>query len=232
MKKSCSDISILFKENYFNIYLGKQVLKSKENNFFNFTNKNLAILLKNDIKEFGKNIDLNKILYFEIFSLAIDKIQNDKKNYIKEICNYASTDLICYRAESPEDLIKLQNDFWDPVLNDLGEINLKFNKFYGLMPKYQPKMSILNLQKRLNKLNHFELSCIFKITKISTSILLSYSLYKNLIDERYFFKCAFLDEIWQSIQWGKINDEEIKRDAYLKIIKKTKIILDILSYEK
>ena len=232
MKKKCSKVSIHLNKNFYNISLDKQFLKSPENNVFEFNSLTLAKLMKTEIEECKNGYNLNKLLLFNIFSLAVDKIQKDKKKYINEMCKYAFTDLICYRANEPDELVKLQKTLWDPILNILGKMNLKFKIFYGIIPRDQSKASIENLRKELNYLNDIEISCIFKITQISSSILLSYSLYKKIIDEKSFFQCVFLDEIWQSKKWGIIEEEEEKRKNSFLVFKKINILLDQLKNEK
>ena len=79
MKKKCSKVSIHLNKNFYNISLDKQFLKSPENNVFEFHSLTLAKLMKTEIEECKNGYNLNKLLLFNIFSLAVDKIQKDKK---------------------------------------------------------------------------------------------------------------------------------------------------------
>ena len=65
------------------------------------------------------------LVFFGIFSTAIDRIINDRALYINAIMKFVDTDLICYRANKPDELVELQNKHWDPILlmikNYIGE---------------------------------------------------------------------------------------------------------------
>ena len=39
-----------------------------------------------------------------------------ESKYSNEILNFSDTDLICYRAEEPNDLVQWQSKNWDPIL--------------------------------------------------------------------------------------------------------------------
>ena len=59
-----------------------------------------------DIKE--KVINTDNMIYYGLLSTAIDKIQFSRNIYITDMLNFVNTDLICYRAEGPNELINIQ----------------------------------------------------------------------------------------------------------------------------
>ena len=228
MKKNWSDTLIVNEKKFFNLYLDKKLLKSIEKNKFDFTNEKLAKILKEEIDQQGLEINFKKLFYFNLFSIAIDKIKNNKVTYINEICEYAFTDLICYRAEKPDELVQLQNDLWNPVLRKLYKVDLKFKIVSGIMPVEQPINSINILKNRLRKLNELEISCLFELTKVTGSILLAYSMICNFFDKKYIYDCSFLDDIWQSKKWGMINEISENLTKKKLIIKKIEKVLNIM----
>ena len=108
-------------------------------------------------------------------------------------------------------------------------MGLIFKSFYGVMPKKQLSVTIKKFKKQLQHLSDVELACLFKLTQTIGSVLLSYSLLKNLFNSKFIFECSILDEKWQSEKWGKIEELEEKfRKTYL-FIKNIKNLLDILA---
>ena len=228
MKKNWSKTSVVNEKNFFNLYLDEKILKSVEKKKFNFINEKVVNLLKQEIDNQGHEINFSNLLYYNIFSLAVDKIKNHKTKYVNEVCKYAFTDLICYRANKPLELVELQNKLWNPVLIKLEDENLKFKKVSGIMPIQQSMQSIKAIKRKVGKLSYIEISCLLELTKVTGSVLLAYSMKCKYFDKNYIYNCSFLDDIWQSKKWGMI--EEINENLRKKkqIINKISNVFDVL----
>src|SRR3546814_20765899 len=50
-------------------------------------------------------------------STAIDRVAPDRERAIGEMMAYGGADLLCYRAEAPEELVERQNRAWQPLLD-------------------------------------------------------------------------------------------------------------------
>ena len=148
--KKIKKLSIVEKNNISNVFIDDKPLKSIGGNFFDLNSNKLANFLKDEISISKTISDIKNLIFYQVFSLAIDKIKDNKIEYVEKICEYSDTDLICYRAEAPHDLCKLQEEIWDPVLDKLKKINIKFNKFTGIIPKSQPRQSTEILKKKNN----------------------------------------------------------------------------------
>ena len=48
---------------------------------------------------------------------AIDRIGKNRQSILKEILNFAETDLLCYRIDEPKDLASRQKKHWQPLLD-------------------------------------------------------------------------------------------------------------------
>ena len=110
-KLKCSD-------GFFKLFINNKEIKTPENALFNFREKIFPELILKEIKRFNLK-NLNQSLYYNIFTLAKDKIFFDKQKYIDEVMKYINTDLICYWEQKPEDLYTLQIDNWSKQLKKL-----------------------------------------------------------------------------------------------------------------
>ena len=128
MNKDWSKMSISTGKKNLKIYLDDKPLLSIEKKKLEFKNKKIALLLKEEIESSRKNKNFNKLFYFNILSFGIDKVKNNKIKYLNEIFKYIDTDLICYRAEKPDDLVELQIKMWNPVLDRLAKEIKSSNK--------------------------------------------------------------------------------------------------------
>ena len=228
MKNKFKKVSTVVKNNVTNIFIDGNPLKSIGDNFFDFKNNELANFLKDKITKIKNGSNIKNILFYQVLSLAVDKINNNKIEYIDKICKYSDTDLICYRADGPDDLCKLQEDMWDPVLEKLEKLNIKFNTFQGIIPQAQPTESIEILKNKISEFNNFQISCLLKLTQMTGSVLLSYSFIKGFINEKCMFECSLLDENWQAKKWGLLEDVNEKQKNEFLIIKDFNRLLEIL----
>ena len=83
-KLKCSD-------GVFNLFINNKEIKTPEKVPFNFKDKIFPNLILKEIKKL-KLKNLNQSTYYNIFSLAKDKIQVDKQKYIEEVLKYINTD--------------------------------------------------------------------------------------------------------------------------------------------
>ena len=222
-KLKCSD-------GVFNLFINNKEIKTPEKVSFNFKEKIFPNLILKEIKKF-KFKNLNQSTYYNIFSLAKDKIQVDKQKYIEEVLKYINTDLICYWENKPDDLYTLQLDNWNSQLKKLKKEELNFDYTFNITPIKQNKSSIVLLKKKLIQLDDIILSCLLIITKITSSVLLSYLFITNRIKPIDLYNNTYLHEIWQSKKWGIVEEEKEKRENDVLIFKKIYKLIKI-KYEK
>ena len=222
-KLKCSD-------GIFNLFINNKEIKTPEKISFNFKDKIFPNLILKEIKKF-KLKNLNQSIYYNVFSLAKDKILVDKQKYIDEVLKYINTDLICYWENKPDDLYTLQLDNWNSQLKKLKKEELNFDYTFNITPIKQNKSSIVLLKKKLIQLDDIILSCLLIITKITSSVLLSYLFITNRIKPIDLYNNTYLHEIWQSKKWGIIEEEKEKRENDVLIFKKIYKLIKI-KYEK
>ena len=205
-------------------------IKTPQNALFNFKEKIYPELILKEIKRYNLK-NLNQSLYYNIFTLAKDKIFFDKQKYIDEVMKYINTDLICYWEQKPEDLYTLQIDNWSKQLKKLKKEELKFDYTFDIVPINQNKFSIKSLKNKIIKLDDIILACLIILTKTTNSLLLSYLFATNRIKPIDLYKNTYLHEIWQSNKWGIVEEEKEKRESDLLIFKKIFKLIKI-SYEQ
>ena len=221
-KLKCSD-------GFFKLFINNKEIKTPENALFNFKEKIYPELILKEIKRYNLK-NLNQSLYYNIFTLAKDKIFFDKQKYINEVMKYINTDLICYWEQKPEDLYTLQIDSWSKQLKKLKKEGLKFDYTHNILPIKQKDSSIELLKNKIIKLDDIILACLLIVTKTTSSLLLSYLFTTNRIKPIDLYKNTYLHEIWQSNKWGIVEEEKEKRESDLLTFKKIYKLIKI-SYE-
>ena len=155
-------------------------------------------------------INPSKMPYSRLVHSAIDKVSENFDSIVSDIMGYGDTDLVCYRTNSPEDLVMLQNKHWDPILTWARkefEINLKVT--YGINYKAQDPIQLQKLSKEISSYNAFLLTGLYDLVTISGSLLVALAVYYKHITPKVGFDISVLDEDWQRKKWGQ-DEESIK----------------------
>ena len=210
----CLKLKLKYLDGVFNLFINNKEIKTPEKISFNFKYKIFPNLILKEIEKF-KLKNLNQSVYYNIFSIAKDKILVDKQKYIEEVIKYINTDLICYWENKPEDLYSLQKENWNKQLKTLKKEKLNFDYTINILPIKQSHTSIELLKNNLIKFDDVILACLLIITKITSSVLLSYLFITNRIKPIDLYKNTYLHEIWQSKKWGVVEEEKEKRESDL-----------------
>ena len=225
----CLKPKLQYSDGVFKLIINNKEIQTPEKVLFNFKDNIFPNLILKEIKKF-KLKNLNQSIYYNIFSIAKDKILVDRKKYIEEVMKYINTDLICYWENKPEDLYTLQTDNWSKQLKKLEKEKLIFDYTINILPIKQRHTSIQLLKNKLNKLDNIILACLLIVTKTTSSLLLSYLFITNRINPKDLFTNTYLHEIWQSKKWGIVEEEKEKRESDLLTFKKIYKLIKI-NYE-
>ena len=147
---------------------------------------------------------------------ALDKVAPVREQVIEQLVRYGESDLLCYRAERPDDLVRLQSESWQPILDWLQEKkSVSLNVTSGIIHISQPEDSLLKLSQLISEYDDFKLSALGELTQLTGSLSLGLACLDGRIEGAYAFEASQLDEDWQAEQWGH-DYEAIDRRKNLK----------------
>ena len=218
MKKFWKIVQVKKKlKNSFEILLDKRILKTPMQKDLIFSNYKIAkeTALEWDIDE--KEINTENMVFYGLISTAIDKISNDKVSYIENVLGFINTDLICYRADGPNELVDLQNSSWNPIISFIKkyiDVELKF--FIGVMPSKQSLEIFNRLKTLINSFSDIEISALHRMTNLTGSIFISICILKGDVLKNEAFELSFLDELYQAKNWGIEEESLDKRNKIAK----------------
>jgi chaperone required for assembly of F1-ATPase len=146
---------------------------------------------------------------------AIDKVTPLRDAVVAEIAGFGATDLLCYRATTPQALIDRQAAAWDPVLHwSATTLNAPLTTTHGVIPIAQPEASLDALTARVQALDPFRLMALHDLVAISGSLLLGLAVTAGKLTAESAWNVCRIDENWQAEQWGE--DEEAAQHAELR----------------
>lgn len=141
---------------------------------------------------------------------AIDRIATDHSGFVRGLAVYGETDLLCYRADSPDPLVARQAAHWDPLLAwARRRFDVDFEVVKGIIHREQPASTVEQLRKAVEARDAFSLAALSPLTTISGSLVIALALAEGVIDPDTAWVAATVDEAWQAEQWGE--DKESTR---------------------
>ncbi|MBE0414272.1 ATP12 family chaperone protein [Yoonia sp.] len=151
---------------------------------------------------------------------AIDKVRTQRPEVIALLAEYGDSDLLCYRAVGPEQLIAQQAAGWDPVLEWAAEaLGARLNIGAGVMHVTQDPMALASLRDALHEFDDFALAAVHDLIAISGSLVLALAVTRAALPPEEAWLKSRVDEHWQVSQWGEDEEavaaELIKRAAFL-----------------
>ena len=140
-----------------------------------------------------------------LVNTAVDGVANEMQAVMEDIVRYASTDLLVYRAETPQGLVDNQKKHWDPILDWLAEeVGAVFETGEGIIHVPQSKQAVSGFGSRLeNHADPFRLTCIHTFTSLSGSAIIALALAEGHLDAETAWKAAHVDEDWNIGLWGE-----------------------------
>lgn len=151
---------------------------------------------------------------------AIDKVAVQRREVVEMLAAYGDSDLLCYRAAAPEELVTRQSQVWDPFLNWAAEtLGAHLEPRVGVMHRPQNPAVIARLRDRVHALSPFELAAFHDLVSLSGSLILGFAAAYQLAPTDQLWTASRLDEIWQEQQWGADGDatalSDQKRAAFI-----------------
>lgn len=143
---------------------------------------------------------------------ATDRIVVLRQTVVDAVVDYAGTDLLCYRAEAPADLVALEDRTWQPLLDWAAERwGAKMVVSAGVLPVRQPAHAMQALRRAVDQASNLELAALSCVVQASGSIVVGLAVLDGRIDADTAFATALLDEQYQAERWGIDAEAERRR---------------------
>lgn len=167
-----------------------------------------------------EQIDPNSMPYTRMTNSALDKVAPQLGEVAKNIAAYGDSDLLCYRAEAPKELVARQVERWDPLLDwAADELGARLKPVSGVVHRPQSPVDIAVLLDLVNRFDCFELAAFHDLVSLSGSLIIGFAVAKKYHSASHLWEVSRVDENWQIEQWGQDDEataaENQKRLAFL-----------------
>lgn len=165
----------------------------------------------------------------QLAATAIDHTTARPGPVVDEVVGYAETDLVCYRAERPPELVARQSTAWQPLVD---WVTLRFDAplvvTTGIVPKTQPTAAIAAIRAAVKSLDPFRLTALHSATTACGSVAIGLALAERHLDARGAWQASLLEETFQIETWGEDDEAAARRAALKRDIEATARFLELL----
>lgn len=168
----------------------------------------------------GKEIDPNSMPVTRSANSAVDRVAGRATEVADMLAAFAETDLTCYRAAGPKDLVVRQNAAWDPLLNWVqARFGVRLVPVEGVIHRPQPVRTVERMRVQLDVMTPFELVAMHDLVSLSGSLVIGLAVSDGHWSPEAMWTCSRIDEDWQAERWGvdigAATEALHKRSAFL-----------------
>jgi len=220
LKRFWDDVCVVETEGGFTVTLDNRPLKTPMKRPLIVPSKGLAANIAAEWRAIEGKVDPSTLPYTQFAHAGLDQAVDERAEIAAKIALYGETDLLCYRAEAPQALVKRQEKAWNPLLQWCADtLAAPLKPTAGIVHVAQPEASLKALAAHVQPFHGFQLKALYDWVTISGSLILGLAVAKKRLTAAEGWALSRLDETWQEEQWG-VDDEAqklaaSKRDTFL-----------------
>lgn len=139
-----------------------------------------------------------------VAATCLDRVAPELTAVQEMIIAYGGTDLLCYRATHPVELIARQTAGWDPVLAWAADaFGAQLNTGSGVMHIAQPPAAEDALGRQVREVDAWRLTGLSELVTISGSLVLGLAVLKKRLRPDEAWHLSRIDEQWNIDEWGE-----------------------------
>ena len=161
----------------------------------------------------GERIEPLSMPLTALANTALDGVAGRETAVAADIVKYAGSDLVCYRADHPPELVQRQAAAWDPIVGWADDaLGAKLVVGTGIMPVEQPASVRDSVARALEGSDAFTLTALHVMTSLMGSALLALAIFKGRLTAEAAWRAAHVDEDFQAEKWGRDAEADARRE--------------------
>lgn len=195
MKRFYKEVSIVKEGDGYAVQLDGKPIRTPSKSILIAGNENLAELSKAEWEAQGEKINHNTMPVTQLLNTKQDRISGQRAALEGEVLKYINTDLLCYRADAPEELVARQDKLWQPHLDWFSkQYGLEFQTTHGLGALKQDQTIHDVIASEIRALDDDRFTLVQMITPACGSIILALAFIKGAANVDDLMACAYLEE--------------------------------------
>lgn len=146
----------------------------------------------------GARIDPETMPLTQILTTLQDHIAVQRETMSGKLLKYLDTDLLCYRAEIPEELAARQAACWDEWLEWFASTyGISLQTTTGLAALSQPESSLAKVRKTIEDMSDARFCALQLVTALSGSLVLGLAFTVGAATPAHVFEAANVEELYK-----------------------------------
>ena len=173
------------------------------------TQEPLARAIAQEWQDSGETVDPRAMPLTGLANAALDHVQPDPEAFAAGLARYGESDLLTYRADSPQPLVERQAEAWDPLLQwARRRYDVDFIVTEGVTFVPQAPNTVARLAHAVGTLDPFRLAGLSPLVTIGGSLIAALAVLEDGVSAEQAWEAVSLDEAWQLEQWGSDAEAE------------------------
>lgn len=174
----------------------------------------LAEAIAAEWRDVGAEVDAARMPLTRLATTVVDLMPARRADAVAEALGFAATDLLCYRAAGPAELVLRQARSWQPWLDWAARVHgARLVATEGVMAVAQDEAALAKLRGAVERLNAWRLVGLHAGVTLTGSLVLGLALEAGALDAETAFALALLDELFEIEQWGEEEQQTIRHAA-------------------
>ncbi|MDB5600579.1 MAG: ATPase [Xanthobacteraceae bacterium] len=157
------------------------------------------------------HIEPGKMPLTRLANSTIDGVAQTPQPVADEIAKYLGSDLVFYRAGSPDGLVVRQAKHWDPIVAFARDtLGARFVLTEGVIYIAQPEPALTAARAAIPS-EPWRLGALSLITTLTGSALIALAMAQGVLSDEAAWMAAHVDEDWNISQWGTDDQATARR---------------------
>jgi chaperone required for assembly of F1-ATPase len=214
MKRFYSTAAVVQQADGYALTLDGKLARTPARNALAVPGRALADAICAEWRTQGEVMDIVSLRLTRLANTAIDRVNPRRDDVITEVVRYAETDLVCYRATEPAELVGRQNAGWSPLLDWLSRrYQVRLSTVNGVVPTSQPLAALARLRGAIAEHDAFTLTALHAVTAAAGSLVIGLALAEKIVSAEQAFDLSQIDETFQTEKWGEDAEASLRRTA-------------------
>ena len=213
MKRFYREAAVVEADQGFTVHLDGKPVRTPAKHELRIPNRTLAEAIAAEWAAQGETVKPLTLPLTRLVSTGIDRVATRRTEIIHEIANYAGTDLLCYRATDPAELVARQERVWQSLLDWATErFDAPLCTTQGVSPVAQLPTALTAIERAVATYDNLLLVALHLATSDAGSVVIALALLEGKLNAEQAFDAAQLDESFQIERWGE-DAEQTKQRA-------------------
>jgi chaperone required for assembly of F1-ATPase len=213
-KRFYTEVTTAFGEGGYQIMLDGRPIRTPSRAIVMIPDARLAEAVAEEWRSQRETIDPTSMPLTRLANSVTEGVTGREQDVAADIAKYLGTDLLCYRAGHPTELVARESEAWDAVLFWAAEaLGSHFILAQGLIHAEQPDSAVRAAAAALPA-EAWPLAACHVVTTITGSALLALALWHGARTADQVWDAAHVDEDWNIEQWGVDEESAHRRVAH------------------